>query len=149
MTTAQRYRSRLFPRDLKDTLDWVRLSPPVNIGSHEQRHGAHPLVYTSTATLSTTASTPITPPFPGSIKGVRGNVTGAPAGSNLTFDVLLNTYSIFSGGYATIYDGTTRGPIIYPRNTHWRVDDTLQVQIVTIGAATGPLVVHIMFESDL
>lgn len=147
MAKSQRYRSRLFPRDLRDTLDWARLSPPVNYGSHEQRHADNPLVYTSTTTLTTTAGTPLCPPFPGYITGVRGNVVSAPSGANLTFDILLNTFSIFSGGYPTIYDGKTHGPIVYPRNTHWRLDDTMQVQIVNIGGATGPLVVHIMFES--
>lgn len=152
MSKSQRYRARFTTRDLAKTLSGSHPIGPVNIASHAQRHGSKPLVYTSRTDLTdTTVGTGLTPPFPGKIVGVRGNVsTGSePSGADLTFDVLLNGNSIFSGSLPTIYDGFQHGPIVYPRNTHWRLDDTLTIQMVADAGAVGPLEVHIMYRSDI
>jgi len=127
--------------------------------AHEDHHLPRILVYTSAATLSTTASTPIRPPRGGRIVAVHLNVAGAPSGANFKHDTLIAGATIFpDGDLPEILDGeVTSGHdsssevLDDPRHPGdmdgaFNAFDAIQSKCDTISSATGPLVVQ--YEID-
>ncbi len=145
MPKSHRDRARFTPVDLAEHFrnlgNYERDFPPINKTAHGNLHRTKKLIYTSAATLVTTAGTPIYPPFSGRLIWVQLGVTTAPSIGNLTCDVLLNGVSVFATlptipqsqawGYRTAVDSIP----------HFSADNQnyLQVQITTINAAAGPL----------
>jgi hypothetical protein len=129
-----------------------------NIQAHREAHLPRIMVYSSKATLSTTASSPIYPPRGGRIAAVHGNVTGTGA-SDTTIDVLIGGSSIFpaAAGYPTIVagqmsTGLSGGDLFdEPRipgdpDALFRAFEKVQIQLIATGGATGPI--HVQMEVD-
>lgn len=118
---------------------------PVNRQMHEQLHGPVTLVYTTTKTLNTTAGPRLRLPSAGYITRVSGKVQAAPT-STMEIDILVDGITVFdSGDYVKIRSGeTVTVPKIINR-PNFNEDSYFQVQVVTIAAATGPLVLTIEY----
>jgi hypothetical protein len=133
-------------------------SPAFNVAAHEDSHLPRILVYTSKATLSTDASTGITPPRGGRIVAGHANVAGAPSGGNLTVDVKVGGTSVMDSQYITVLDGETTSGVdsntelfdeprtIGEMSATFRAFESIQVQIVAINGATGPMVVQLEID---
>ena len=151
---SARYRSRLLAGDFSALLQrGTRSLEPnerINRRAHRRSHAPSSIIYTSTATLSTTAGSPFYPLRAGRLTGIRANVAGAPSSSDLTFDVLFDGNSIFhTSNKPTVPQSVLFGyrSFQYDRLS-WQPDTKVQVQITTIGGATGPLVVEFEYEPE-
>jgi hypothetical protein len=138
-------RARFVPRD--KTRLWAREGDkfeihPWNPLAHISAHGTMIWTYTSKATLDTTISTPWYPPTDFVIESVQANVTGAPSGTALVWDVLIGGNSIFANTAERpqIQAGDLVGRLTVPSRQGLPAGSKLQVQGVTLSSATGPLV---------
>ena len=132
------------------------VAPEFSLEAHSAAHLPRILVYTSQATLVTTASTPIYPPRGGRIVAIHANVAAAPT-SDMTIDVLIAGESILNSDYVTILSGevttsfASSAMLFDPRIADsnlgsFKAFEKLQVQVVSISAATGPLVMQLEID---
>lgn len=152
---SQRSRSRLVPQDVRSLLRPTRqlVTPLAGVSrrAHVRRHGYASLVYTSGKTLTTQPSTPLWPQQGGRLAAVRLQVANAPASGDLIVDVLFDGVSIYDSDASRprIQTGNLVG---YANTNHmrrgWARDTKIQIQVVQQGAATGPLVVELLYEPE-
>jgi hypothetical protein len=123
-------------RGRKKAADFNRLA-------HEQAHAPRLLIYTSKATIPTTAGSRWYPIRAGKLLRAMANVQVAPT-STLTWKLLKNGTDVFttdptisneSGAYP-IFDDPTE----WIDNPIFVVGDYFQFQVSTVGGATGPFV---------
>ncbi len=139
---SQRYRSKLFPRDLPRR--WEERRMLTRRGITYNRSPAI-LIYTTKLTLDTVAGTPRQPFRGGRIVGIWCKVVTAPT-STLTCDVLLNGQSIFQlMPKPTIPSGSTKSNRAIPDRTFFVRDDVMKIQLTATGSAGGPMVVEIEY----
>jgi hypothetical protein len=113
---------------------------------HERKHAPRIIVYTSVKTLNTTAGTKLRLPRGGMVTSVIAVVQTAPT-STFELDYLIDSTSVLNG-YIQIDSGETISkykPIIRPA---FDANSVHQFQIVTVAAATGPLVVTIEYVEE-
>jgi hypothetical protein len=127
-------------------LNTYRNTPGINATAHEDAHGVRVLMYTSTATLTTTAGTEIYAPFGGELSWVSASVKTAPT-STMTIDVLLDGSSVFSSGGISIPTSQKHGyrtPVDKLGILPIYSDDPtpIKVQITNVAGATGPMIVY-------
>lgn len=149
------------PRSGRDPGRALRVDP-FDLEAHTAAHLPNILVYTSAATLTTDASVPICPPRGGRIVTVHANVKVAPT-STMEIDVLIGATSIFPDGtYVTITNGELTsglnesgefddGDARFPGDVHnatFRAFEAITIDIITIAAATGPLVAQLEIDWD-
>jgi len=121
-----------------------------NFGGYltNRTNAAHPtaLIYSSAATLDTSASTPFYTPFSCEMYGVYVVVTGAPSGT-LSCDILLDGVTAFANNKARVLstDGLV-GQVQhiidrkFIQGTSSRIGGTkIQYQLTNTGSATGPM----------
>lgn len=150
MPQTERKRSRLNPHNmvgvLKNASDWAyAINQPALRRQLVPRH----LIYTSAATLTTDAGTPFYPMRGGRVTAVRLGVAGAPSGSALVCDVLLDGDSMFpTSSKPEIAAGSLFGYKAVTDKTSFSPDSKLQVDITTISSATGPMVVEIEYVEE-
>lgn len=133
-------------------------TPEFNVEAHAASHMPRILVYTSPSTISTDTSVPITPPRGGKIVAVHLNVKVAPT-STMEVDVLIGGTSIFDTKFAEItngelssglndagdYDEDARHPGD-PGAATFRAFEKIEIDVITVAAATGPLVVQLEID---
>ena len=130
--------------------------PEFNFAAHQAAHGPHVLIYESATTLSTTASSSLPLIRGGKILAIHAGVEAAPT-SDMTIDALIAGASILNSDYVTILSGETTtsfassamlfDPRIADSNLgSFKMFEKLQVQIVSVSGATGPLIV--LFEIE-
>jgi len=114
---------------------------PFNFIQHANAHAQVSLLYTSKGTLDTVISTPWYPDRDYIIEYVKVNVTGAPT-SSLVWDVLMGGTTIFTSTAERpqIKSGDLEGRKATPSRQGLYESTKLQVQGITLAAATGPLV---------
>jgi len=113
-----------------------------HIDDRDGQHIGH-LIYTSAATLSTDTGSPFYPTFGGRVIGFRANVKTAPT-STFQVNVLLDGNTMFNGDYIEIASGSTYGYKKPPNDKIYLYPDKkLEVDIQTVAAAVGPLVLDI------
>lgn len=127
-----------------------------NKHSHNINHKPTMTTYTSKAALGTDASTPFYLPFSARLLEVRANVTAAPT-STMKIDVLFDGNSVFDGtNYLEIPSGDLLGKgapgrtsnVIGQEQGSTSTPTKIQVQINTVAAATGPMVVYFFWEME-
>lgn len=125
------------------------MQQPFNYVQHANAHSPATLIYTSKATLDTVISVPWYPMQDYAIEAVRVNVTGAPSGSTLVWDVLIGGNTIFANTAERpqIKSGDLSGRLTVPSRQGLPVDSKLQVQGITLASATGPLVLTMLLTA--
>ena len=136
-------RNPLYPHGVLEYIRQDRQVPDFDFRQHEQVHAPKVLVYTSTATITTTAGSRLYPIRPGRLIRAQVNVQTAPT-STMTWTLLKNGTSVFttnptlsneSGSFPVVDD-----PVEYIDNADFLVSDYFQFQVTTVGGAGGPLV---------
>jgi hypothetical protein len=116
----------------------------ISAAAHDNLHGPPPIIWTSKATLAVEDGTPIYFPRGGSITLIQANVTGAPSGGALTFDLELDGTSVFDS-VMSIADGETRSRYKLVNRPDFNEDTKWQFAITAVSGATGPLVVTVEY----
>ncbi len=119
------------------------LEPSWDRRGHEHDHNYKTIVYTSAATLVTTAGVPFQPSFGGTIVRVGAKLKGAPAGADFKVDVLIDTFSIFASTLLVVKDGTTRSQFKLVERPDFNEDSVFTIKVDTIASATGPFTLTI------
>lgn len=148
---------RFFKPSMKDIIEARnRGAYGFNKHAHSVNHYPKIVTYTSQATLSTDASTPLYLPFSGRLLEVHASVTVAPT-STMKVDVLFDSLSIFDGtNFVEIESGDTLGKglpgrtstVVGQEQTGLANPTKIQVQINTVAGATGPMVVYFYMEQE-
>lgn len=134
----------LFPDRIQDYVRKGRAKADFNFGTHEQLHAPKVMTYTSKATLVTTVGSRMYPYRGGQIIRARANVQTGPT-SSFVWKILKNGTSVHSSS-PTIGAGLKFAAVTeFIENGYFVPDDYFQVQITTIDAAVGPLVVLIEY----
>ncbi len=118
--------------------------PFLNQKGHEQLHAPKTIVYTSTATLSTTAGSKLRLPRGGSITRIAAVVQGTPSGAALDFDLYIDGFVVTDSPVQIAVGDTISKPRIITR-PDFDENSTMYLKINTVSSATGPLVVTIEY----
>jgi hypothetical protein len=146
MAHGTRYRSRFSRLDIPNMHDAV-LGVRFNKQQHRRHHGPSMLLYTSVPTLVVTAGSFLFMPFACKILTIKGTVQTAPAATDFVFDVLEDGQTIFHTGTAPkVLVGETEGQEARPDRRSFQLGTKLYVQVTTISAAGGPLIVTFCVE---
>jgi len=115
---------------------------PFNFLQHSFAHAPAVLVYTSKATLDTTAGSILYLQQDAVIESVQASVAGAPVSTALVWDVLIGSNSIFANTAERpqIKAGDTLGRLTVPSRPGWGAGQGLKAQGITLSSATGPLI---------
>jgi hypothetical protein len=156
MPRKDRYRSRLYPRDVTQitgartfNIDPKAITPlwnyipPQNFSAHSLSHSPKHRTYTFPLSMGAVTGTAYwTPQFDGQMLSVRiGLKSNDPASnaSGTVFDLLLNDTSVFANAAEkpTITSGTTHSPIVIITRGVWVSGDSWTMQCISKGGATG------------
>lgn len=141
-------RSLFHPPTLKDTVkSSERVRGAFNLEAHTESHDSSWLIYTSGTTLDLIISDSMYLPFTCHLAGVSASVEGAPT-AGLVWDVLVSGDSIFSAAADRIQidSGDFYGDAATPALVMLSQNVKLQVQGITISAATGPIKVYFQLD---
>lgn len=117
----------------------------VNQQAHAQLHGPATIVYNSAATLDTVAGPGLRMPRGGQITRISGRVTGAPT-SKMEIGIYIDGVNVLgTAEYLTIQTSEKVAKYKIVRRPYFNEDSVFTVQIQTVAAATGPLVLTIEY----
>jgi hypothetical protein len=117
----------------------------VNQQAHERLHGPATIVYNTSSTLDTTAGPGLRMPRGGQITRISGRVSGAPT-SKMEIGIYIDGVNVLgTAEYLTIQTSEKVAKYKIVRRPYFNEDSVFTVQIQTVAAATGPLVLTIEY----